>query len=191
MAEPDAVSLTLPPGLERYLVHMPDENDLILNVLKGHLLIEEVLVEIINASVFHPEKIDHERFQFHHRLALAQAFDKNDPPKDEVWLVIGKLNALRNKLVHNLEPTEVEKRVEELLKAFESAAGGWKQFEKDSTPEKLRVVVIYLLGFLESAKRSAQFLQRASSNLRAAAEHMRKKEAATVHDTLPPDDMPK
>lgn len=96
---------------ERFMSHLPlDSTDRVLVVLKGHLLVEEILREYVSAHVKHPKRLNDARFSFHHCLCLARAFS-NDDSNEKLWDSIEKLNNLRNKLAHSLEPKDVDTKI--------------------------------------------------------------------------------
>jgi hypothetical protein len=97
--------------LNRFLSNLPlDSTDQVSVVLKGHLLVEELLREYVNSELSKPEKLKDARLSFHHILAIARALSKDDS-SDKLWDSIEKLNNLRNKLAHSLDKKIIEKRI--------------------------------------------------------------------------------
>jgi hypothetical protein len=102
--------------LNRFVAHLPlQTTDRTLVVLKGHLLIEEMLREFVSTHFPNPHQLDGARLTFHQYLCLAKSID-TDPLREKLWITIEKLNMLRNKLAHSLEPKELERHIEEFLK---------------------------------------------------------------------------
>lgn len=91
-----------------------ENKDLI--ILKGHLLVEERLWEMVSLNLKNPKEVD--RFSFSQFLSLAKAM--YDLPEDTPWLwaAIGKLNKLRNMAAHNLSPDDLLKLESEFLKVI-------------------------------------------------------------------------
>lgn len=89
--------------------HMPKSNNLTLIILKGHLLIEQEMNRILDLNLTESKTLFDARLTFSHRLAIIRAIygssDCKLPYKN-----IEKLNTLRNQLVHNLEPKNLEKK---------------------------------------------------------------------------------
>jgi hypothetical protein len=81
---------------------MPSTDDLTLIVLKGHLLVEEVLLDLANCAFPHPQYLRDANLSFHKLACVVRAFipEQFDSP---AWRLIFLLNALRNDLAHNLE----------------------------------------------------------------------------------------
>lgn len=95
---------------------LPDTDDLTLMVLKGHLILEEMLFALVGEHCAKPEHLDGARLSFAQLLKLAQSL-VSAPVPEEVWTAIAEINRLRNALAHNLRPTDVETRVEEIYRA--------------------------------------------------------------------------
>ena len=102
---------------ERLNKHLPDEYDLTLTLLKGHLIVEEEINELLELIVPRPEHLSNARFGFIQRLRVlqtvcaAEALDRTVP-------AIKILNNARNALAHQLEPKEFDK----LIQNFNNAA---------------------------------------------------------------------
>lgn len=98
----------LGPYVLRWDDSMPDTDDLSLIVLKGHLLVEEMLSELL-AILFHfPQHLEGLHSSFHLKASIVRAacqYDENN----KAWDLITALNKTRNELIHNLEPPKLEK----------------------------------------------------------------------------------
>lgn len=94
---------------KRFDAHLPSSDDPTLIVLKGHLLAEEILENLIKAKCKHPEALDHVEIGFFLKAKLAHALIGNTHENglilpESVWEMLGALNSLRNELAHSLEP---------------------------------------------------------------------------------------
>ena len=92
--------------------HMPEIDDVTLLVLKGHLLVEEVLFALAGTVFPNPQYLP--RFTFHNLACVVRAvipLRADDP----CWEMILKLNSLRNDLAHNLESAKRYARIAELF----------------------------------------------------------------------------
>ena len=131
-------------AISRYWKHMPQEDDLTLITLKGHLLIEEQLVNLIEAAV---DKIDELLdLRFAARLKLAKAISHGKFP--EPWKIIEALNTLRNKLAHHLEPAGIETLVANVTRPFSDMNMEGMVSDRKS-PDALRTAITFSLGFIE------------------------------------------
>lgn len=101
--------------LNRFISHLPlDSTDNVTVVLRGHLLVEELLREYVSLQFQKPEMLKDARLTFHQILCIARA-SSNDAASDKLWLSIEKLNGLRNKLAHSLEPKDLEIKIEKFV----------------------------------------------------------------------------
>jgi hypothetical protein len=138
----------------RYDDHMPHTDDLALIVLKGHLLIEEVLVELARLALPQPQYLDEARLRFHQLACVVRAVVPRK--SNDCWQLVFSLNALRNDLVHNLEPPKLHARLLELFKVYEQAQhfeGMTVDKSADGSledAERLRHVVVDCMQFLRS-----------------------------------------
>ena len=87
-------------------------NDHISIILKGHLLIEELLIAHTNKILKNPKYI--QNFKFFHYLCLAKAMEK-DKQDEWIWDACRKLNNLRNKLSHQLKPQGIEHLIKDFV----------------------------------------------------------------------------
>ena len=103
--------------LSRLLTFVP-ETDLTLIVLKGHLLIEEQLIALVERNLKQPSAI--KKFSLANRYSLAKAmyYEKEN---DSIWRSLKILNNLRNHLSHDLEANELERKAKEFLDSVEDA----------------------------------------------------------------------
>ncbi|PTQ70402.1 hypothetical protein [Pseudomonas sp. GV071] len=91
----------------RYNKHFASEMDDISLILKGHLLLEEMLRDFCSAIVPQPKHLSDCRFTFAQILDLSHALYPADIKLgrySELWAITGKINRLRNLMAHALEP---------------------------------------------------------------------------------------
>lgn len=89
---------------------LPSVNDYSLIVLKGHLLIEEQINQIIEGSVPFPDCLPDD-LTFSKKLALAKSLHRDSVPPG-VWKAVTTLNRFRNDFAHELEPENIEDRID-------------------------------------------------------------------------------
>ena len=137
----------------RYDEHMPDTRDLSLIVLKGHLLVEEMLVELSRVLLPNAGFQEEARLTFHQLAHIVRAAEPTKP-NDECWDLVLALNSLRNELVHNLEPPKLELRLRALFTVAGKVQADWDMAidkSRDSeleTDERLRQAVIDCMQFV-------------------------------------------
>lgn len=105
---------------KRFDAHLPLSDDPTLIVLKGHLLAEEILENLIRAKCKHPEALDRVEIGFFLKTKLAYALIGNTHENglilpESVWEMLGALNSLRNELAHSLEPKKLEEKIQKFL----------------------------------------------------------------------------
>lgn len=97
--------------------------DIEMILLKGHLLIEELLQRMIKSLVSCPNELPEARFTFHHRLCLAKALRNPSiqPELEWVWDGVQKINNLRNLMVHNLTPKSFRQKLDDFVALIENS----------------------------------------------------------------------
>lgn len=98
-----------------FVTRLPHGQDVDLVILKGHLLIEAELNEIVSARLPNAGAlVDDDRFNAAFRIKLAQAlFPAGHQPW--LWIALGKLNTLRNRVAHKLTPPDRDKLIREVI----------------------------------------------------------------------------
>jgi hypothetical protein len=142
-------------SIENLLGHlMSCGNDLTLLTLKGHLVLESFLDTIlarllrISSLPIYPE---HGALEFVQKLTLVKMFvvqNYESGPNSDLFLVIRKLNTVRNELAHNLrKPEEIQKQVKALLDCHHSKERK-KPVRAADLSEPLRGCLVKLWQFL-------------------------------------------
>ena len=130
---------------DRHMLETDDTDDLAFLVIKGHLLVE-VMLDILAHSTFpHPKYLDKLDLGFRSLAFVVRAavIKKSD---DSHWDLIVKLNELRNKFAHNLEPN-VETKLRELFRIHDKIYGPSRSI---GDSDCLRQVVRHCMEFLGS-----------------------------------------
>lgn len=98
----------------KFVQYFPFESDDDVSIiLKGHLLIEELLVSFMSKKMKKPEEL--KNFRFYHYLCLARALEEKSD-NNWIWAATEKLNSIRNKLAHNLQPAGLGEFKEEFIR---------------------------------------------------------------------------
>ncbi len=90
---------------ERFMSHFPFEGDTTLQILKGHLLVEEHIRQLVTLQLPTPKALtgsDGASYDCHQMICLAEAITAESNQEQWVWKALKKLNKLRNFLAHNL-----------------------------------------------------------------------------------------
>jgi hypothetical protein len=113
---------TLQEIQNRFMSEIAYVDDLSQIILKGHLVIEEIMTEAITRFVFHSEIAKEAKLQFHQKLTICRAIsvrEENNP----MWELVAKINSLRNHLSHSLNDHERTKRINSLRSCYEQNFG--------------------------------------------------------------------
>jgi hypothetical protein len=138
-----------------YLLRLSVTDDLSLIVLKGHLLIEEMLIDIRDKLLPHAEYLDSVNINFNQLLHVIRSATKSKHDHKS-WDLIVEFNKLRNKLVHNLEPPKLESLLSQLFNVYSQTQPSDEiHIDKDGeteldTAQRLKHVVIDCMQFLMS-----------------------------------------
>lgn len=97
-------------AFRRFVTSLPHGKDLVLVVLKGHLLVEEQLRHVVDEHVGHPNALANAQFSCSQIICLAEAFcaDRTAP---WLWMALRNLNSLRNDIAHRIEPKRFQERI--------------------------------------------------------------------------------
>ncbi len=137
---------------EKLKVHLPLVKDPTVIVLRGHLLVEELLDELISASFEHPSAIKDARLTFSQKLCICQAIIGRSGNED-IWRAIKELNCLRNVISHKLPDSALSAKLNPLLKVFFGKESGQIPADLHSQTKALRKGIIFhcamLNGFIE------------------------------------------
>ncbi|WP_299492121.1 hypothetical protein [uncultured Shewanella sp.] len=98
--------------LERLMDILPFNLNADLTLLKGHLLIEELLSELLKVGLKHdnPLEINPNNMKFSAKLNMCWFLNRGKLP-DSVWIYIKKLNSLRNSMAHEIEPKGIHEKI--------------------------------------------------------------------------------
>jgi hypothetical protein len=127
-------------AIKRFVRHLPEGEaaDSTLVVLKGHLLIEALLRQVIDQNLVKPKALEPAQLEFHQILCIAEAMYAEAMPK-WLWLALRKLNSIRNYLAHRLEHTGISEKLRDFTKFVEDHRDkrpGLRSLQK-GTPLKL------------------------------------------------------
>lgn len=139
------------PRFKRLEEHLPDTDDLCLITLKGHLLVEEILEEIVLHHCLEPETLNGVDISFFLKLRLAQSLIGSEKSPKFIWEMASALNSLRNELSHNLESEKVDGKLERFLSFYRKNNAEVRNLDKAA---ELKTVIGYTLGALSFVETS-------------------------------------
>jgi len=141
----------------RHDKHFPSGADLTLQVLKGHLLVEELLREIFSLQLPFPEALKGNRgtsFECHQIICLVQAITLHSDKEPWLWDAAKRLNGIRNDLAHKLEPKALDTKIQSLIQSIMDNPVSKKVVAEQGLPEgrEFELIVLAMCSCLSSLK---------------------------------------
>lgn len=103
-------------AFKRFIKLLPHGKDLTLVILKGHLLIEEQVRQIIDERVKIPQSLRDARLTCYQAICIAEAFCSEE--QKYIWNAVKKLNNIRNDLAHKTEPVGLDDRIDDFVQSI-------------------------------------------------------------------------
>lgn len=100
---------------QRFSKHFPRTGDLTLIVLKGHLLLEEEINDLLSQFMKNKNYIEKAKLSFYQKICLVESLLLEGSTKGTCFEIIEMINLLRNNIAHKLEPKKLEAKVRDLL----------------------------------------------------------------------------
>ena len=137
--------------IARHKEHLPDGSDLTLLVLKGHLLVEESLDQLIGSSCPAPKYLLDARLTFAVKMRIARALTDH-LLYPGYWDLIRALNKIRNGLAHKLDNPALEAALRDFMRLRQKHMGVLEDVPIDDAQdidrERLRSDISLLIGQL-------------------------------------------
>ena len=130
---------------ERLYQILRSEDDLIAVVLRGHLVIEQLLRAAIAAHCPQPQHLSSAHLRFLQLTSLLRSLGKLPMPEG-LWDSLAKLNALRNAAAHRLEQSDLSTRVTRFVNAVIDKESQGRLPGHPGSKEALRTALAHLLG---------------------------------------------
>jgi len=131
--------------------HMPRSKDITLIILKGHLLIEQALTDILDSELPHSKALNDAKMSFSNRLAIVKSIygmNSSFP-----YGLIENLNSLRNQLVHKLEPKDIQNKLDDFInRAKQSKIRLLSEYSQLEISDRLKLVIISLYAYICGVK---------------------------------------
>ena len=140
--------------LDRYRTFLADEDPLVIAVLKGHLVLESLLEEILGGLTDRGDLLTSAANTFHRKRLVAQAHAgvRSD---DDAWVLLQKISTLRNEIAHNLESAKLDTMLGEISHTLEGRDPSAYQLIPDPH-DRVQLIshsVAFLIGFLQGYRR--------------------------------------
>jgi hypothetical protein len=125
------------------------EEDTILIVLRGHLIVEHELVDICDRFLPQPDALS-DRLNFDTRLRLVRALLGDDRFSNVIYDIIKDLNRIRNNLGHKLDTKDLHNDLCRFVERFSVFPDFKGLIKSEGTPERLNTCITVLCGMLGS-----------------------------------------
>ncbi|WP_462249235.1 hypothetical protein [Ekhidna sp.] len=134
-------------------------------ILKGHLLIEKLLNQIIEEFVFHPEILPETRLSFYQKIHLARSISYSEQD-NTMWKLVTAFNTLRNEYAHNLDSDAKEKKLEKLKQLYIVETKGsefekvWEEGNVIGIAYSMSMIIGFLTSFEKEVKSFKNFVNK-------------------------------
>lgn len=106
----------------RFFDHFP-KGDMALIALKGHLLIEEAINDLLSRLVKVPAALEKARLSFYQKVCIAQSITDDVQGDPFFWRSVIRVNTIRNKYAHKVEPADINEEISHFLHEIFQASG--------------------------------------------------------------------
>lgn len=137
--------------------HMPDVDDEIVTFLKGHLLIEKKLRELLEIETENPKSLNDVRLSFHQLLSIVEALHwfKNF---EWVWEGSRRINKIRNNIAHQLISEKLKSEILGFRKYVEKRyPNGWKKEMPIKSENRLLIAIAITYANLSAYLRNWKY----------------------------------
>jgi len=131
----------------RIIKHLPYDGDIETIILKGHLLIEEVLNVLLRSVSVNSSAMSAANLSFYKLASVAKAIFYEDR-MSMIWEAIFEINSLRNALAHKLEIPDWNQRLEKFALVASEGADDAKQLMLENPERQMTGCIEFICGAL-------------------------------------------
>lgn len=143
------MSKVTPSVLARFTQEMGSYDEAAHFTLKGHLLIEEILNDIVTTFVFHPEKLKAAKLTHFHLISLARSMSLREQD-NPMWDLLLAINTLRNRLSHRADDATRKDKLDAVFAIYDREKDPNATHDESAPHVKLGYAIALCLGFLDS-----------------------------------------
>jgi len=125
--------------VQEHINSLPDTTDIILIILKGHLLIEEEMNRMIEIVFQKPQHILKKNFSFYKKLCVLRAKNTQTGNCRGLWDIIETINNIRNNIAHHLSPRDLSSKLGQLFRKIENSNSEYRSYVDPSWDEARHV----------------------------------------------------
>jgi len=104
-------------GVREILAHLPESKDITILTLKGHLIVEQLLIQMVESAAINPTPLKAlNRLQFSTRVTFAESlvnFSSERP--GGIWPLVRMVGKIRNDIAHQLQPKKLNEDIEKFI----------------------------------------------------------------------------
>jgi hypothetical protein len=154
---------------DQFAEQMGSVDELALVLLKGHLIIEGALDNILSLIFFHPEYLDDSRLRFASKVHIARAYCYREP-KSTMWTMVLAINSLRNEIAHKLKSAKRDKKMAELRRSYISEASEAMAGKFKDAPDPIiaNFACALVVGFLSEYERDLSTQRKITDGMHKA-----------------------
>src|SRR5229473_842000 len=130
--------------------HLDQTDDPTLLILRAHLLVEERLRDVLARVCRSPDDLSAVRLSFYQVLGVCRAIvGRQDDP---AWDFVARLNEVRNKMAHHLDPGDLEELVGSVVEKL-----GRPRDRRPATPvARFREAAVFVCGYFDAIRGSVR-----------------------------------
>ncbi|MGV2987638.1 hypothetical protein ACE1OE_08325 [Vibrio sp. E150_011] len=120
--------------LNKFAKYVPISDEVTTQLLKGHLLVEEITRDLFDTLLSNPGALRRNggaSFDCHQVICLTESLLFRCEDTEWVWRAAKKLNKIRNSLAHQLEPKGLDHMLDDFLKLVQSCSPHYQQIERN------------------------------------------------------------
>jgi hypothetical protein len=105
--------------LENVKKQLDEESSFLMQLLRGHFLLEQKLNEMLYLLVRNPDvlqKSNSPRIDFNTKTFIIRSLAPEAPMGEFCWPALSKFNSIRNKMAHGLESDKLDKGIDDFIK---------------------------------------------------------------------------
>ncbi|EKO3860589.1 hypothetical protein [Vibrio harveyi] len=120
--------------LNKFAKHVPISDEITTQLLKGHLLVEEITRDLFKTLLSNPDALQGSSgtsLDCHQVICLVESLLPRCEHTEWVWRAAKKLNKIRNSLAHQLEPKGLDHMLDDFLKLVQSKSPHYQRIKRN------------------------------------------------------------
>lgn len=104
-------------GVREILAHLPETKDITILTLKGHLIVEQLLIQMVESAAINATPLKAlNRLQFSTRVIFAESLvNLSSRRPGGIWPLVRMVGKIRNDVAHQLQPKTLNEEIEKFI----------------------------------------------------------------------------